>query len=94
MNKSICLFHHHQVFIAQSVLSRQPFQVMKLLLGIRFATWNQILDPWVYILFRRAVIKRIYPRFNWSRGSFMSRYPSFSDTIRRFTRASNQASLN
>ncbi|TWW58063.1 thromboxane A2 receptor isoform X2 [Takifugu flavidus] len=82
------------VFIAQAVLSRQPFQVVKLLIGIRFATWNQILDPWVYILFRRAVIKRIYPRFNWSRDSIMSKYSSFSDTIRRFTSSSNRGSLN
>lgn len=91
INKS-AFSHHHQVFIAQDVLSRRPFQVVRLLLGIRFATWNQILDPWVYILFRRAVIKRIYPR--WSRGSIMSRYLSFSDTIRRFTSSSNQGSPN
>lgn len=92
-NKS-AFFHHHQIFIAQAVLSRQPFQVVRLLIGIRFATWNQILDPWVYILFRRAVIKRIYPRFNWSRDSIMSRYATFSDTIRRFASSSNQGSLN
>ncbi|XP_078285504.1 prostaglandin E2 receptor EP1 subtype-like isoform X2 [Rhinoraja longicauda] len=30
------------------------------LLGVRMATWNQILDPWVYILLRRAVLKKIY----------------------------------
>uniref|UniRef100_A0A673WRX5 Thromboxane A2 receptor n=1 Tax=Salmo trutta TaxID=8032 RepID=A0A673WRX5_SALTR len=28
------------------------------LLGLRMATWNQILDPWVYILLRRAVLRR------------------------------------
>ncbi|CAG00626.1 unnamed protein product, partial [Tetraodon nigroviridis] len=49
------------VFIAQTVLLKQPLNVKKLLLFIRFATCNQILDPWVYILFRRAVIKRLYP---------------------------------
>ena len=74
------------------MLSRDPLKVKNLLLCIRFATWNQILDPWVYILFRRAVIKTIYPRFNWSEGSVMSRYLSFSDTIRRFTRSSLQTS--
>ncbi|KAI4882025.1 hypothetical protein NFI96_012518, partial [Prochilodus magdalenae] len=30
-----------------------------LLLTVRLATWNQILDPWVYILLRKAVLKRI-----------------------------------
>ncbi|TWW58565.1 prostaglandin E receptor 1a (subtype EP1) [Takifugu flavidus] len=28
--------------------------------GVRLATWNQILDPWVYILLRRAVLHKIY----------------------------------
>ncbi|KAJ1059952.1 hypothetical protein K5549_004390 [Capra hircus] len=41
------------VFIAQTVLRSPPA-----------ATWNQILDPWVYILFRRAVIQRFYPRLS------------------------------
>lgn len=78
----------HQVYIAQTVLSRRPLQVRYLLLWLRFATWNQILDPWVYILFRRTVIKKIYPRFDWSRGSIMTLQPSFNDTIRRFKRSS------
>lgn len=79
---------HPQVFVAQTVLSGGQLQVKFLLLWIRFATCNQILDPWVYILFRRAVIKRIYPRFDWSRGSTLTMRPSFSDTFRRFTRPS------
>ncbi|KAK6469082.1 prostaglandin E2 receptor EP1 subtype-like [Huso huso] len=29
-------------------------------LGVRLASWNQILDPWVYILLRRAVLRKIY----------------------------------
>ncbi|KAM7013202.1 thromboxane A2 receptor [Tautogolabrus adspersus] len=80
-------------FIAQTVLSEGPLQVRYLLLWIRFATWNQILDPWVYILFRRAVLKRIYPRFDWSRGSIMTQYPSLSNTLRRFTRSSLGSTL-
>ncbi|KAM6956959.1 prostaglandin E receptor 1b (subtype EP1) [Aplochiton taeniatus] len=28
--------------------------------GVRLATWNQILDPWVYILLRRAILRKIY----------------------------------
>uniref|UniRef100_A0A8C6TTA4 Thromboxane A2 receptor n=1 Tax=Neogobius melanostomus TaxID=47308 RepID=A0A8C6TTA4_9GOBI len=28
--------------------------------GVRMATCNQILDPWVYILLRRAILRRIY----------------------------------
>uniref|UniRef100_A0A8C2ELU5 Thromboxane A2 receptor n=1 Tax=Cyprinus carpio TaxID=7962 RepID=A0A8C2ELU5_CYPCA len=30
-----------------------------LLLALRLASWNQILDPWVYILLRRAVLRRL-----------------------------------
>ncbi|KAJ1172900.1 hypothetical protein NDU88_004742 [Pleurodeles waltl] len=29
-------------------------------LGVRLASWNQILDPWVYILLRRAVLRKVY----------------------------------
>ncbi|KAM3620398.1 uncharacterized protein V6R79_022524 [Siganus canaliculatus] len=76
------------VFTAQTVLSRGPLQVKQLLLWVRFATWNQILDPWVYILCRRAVFKRMSPRLDWSRGSIATLYPSFRGTIRRFTQAS------
>lgn len=34
------------------------------LLMIRMATWNQILDPWVYILLRKAVLRRIFMLLN------------------------------
>ncbi|XP_066503538.1 thromboxane A2 receptor isoform X2 [Hoplias malabaricus] len=60
------------VFIAQTVFLVEKLHVPHLLLWIRFATWNQILDPWVYILFRRSILKRIYPRMDWSRGSISS----------------------
>ncbi|XP_053232283.1 prostaglandin E2 receptor EP1 subtype [Podarcis raffonei] len=30
-----------------------------LFLGVRLASWNQILDPWVYILLRRAVLRKL-----------------------------------
>lgn len=36
----------------------------QLLIYLRVATWNQILDPWMYILFRRAVMRRLYPRLS------------------------------
>ncbi|XP_038143743.1 prostaglandin E receptor 1c (subtype EP1) [Cyprinodon tularosa] len=29
------------------------------LTGLRLAAWNQILDPWVYILFRRTVLSKL-----------------------------------
>ncbi|XP_037105928.1 prostaglandin F2-alpha receptor [Syngnathus acus] len=32
----------------------------KLLFVLRIATWNQILDPWVYILLRKAVLKKFF----------------------------------
>ncbi|XP_062600554.1 thromboxane A2 receptor-like [Saccostrea cucullata] len=30
------------------------------LLAIRFASWNQILDPWIYILLRKEMLTRLY----------------------------------
>uniref|UniRef100_A0A4W6DJ16 Prostaglandin F receptor (FP) n=1 Tax=Lates calcarifer TaxID=8187 RepID=A0A4W6DJ16_LATCA len=33
---------------------------LTLLTVVRMATWNQILDPWVYILLRRAVLRKIF----------------------------------
>ncbi|NP_001159763.1 prostaglandin E receptor 1c (subtype EP1) isoform X2 [Danio rerio] len=41
-------------------VSRPKHQCEKLfLLALRLASWNQILDPWVYILLRRAVLRRV-----------------------------------
>ncbi|XP_072295380.1 thromboxane A2 receptor [Eucyclogobius newberryi] len=73
------------VFVAQTVLSESQLQMKHLLLWLRFATWNQILDPWVYILFRRAIFKRIRPNFQSSRRSIMTLYPSLNSTMRRLT---------
>ncbi|GAA6232906.1 thromboxane A2 receptor [Lates japonicus] len=81
------------VYVVQTVLSKAKADDKFLLVCIRFATWNQILDPWVYILFRRAVLKKIYPRFDMSRGSIMTLYPYFSDTMRRLTRSSLGSTL-
>ncbi|XP_023282250.1 thromboxane A2 receptor isoform X1 [Seriola lalandi dorsalis] len=81
------------IFIAQTVLSGAELQIKYLLLWLRFATWNQILDPWIYILFRRAVLKRIYPRFDWSRSSIMTLYPPLGNTLRRLTRSSLGSTL-
>ncbi|KAM5191000.1 thromboxane A2 receptor isoform 1-T3 [Callospermophilus lateralis] len=62
------------VFIAQTVLQNPPAMSpagqlsrateQQLLIYLRVATWNQILDPWVYILFRRAVLRRLHPRLS------------------------------
>ncbi|KAF0886659.1 DNJB1 protein, partial [Crocuta crocuta] len=30
-----------------------------LFLAVRLASWNQILDPWVYILLRQAVLRQV-----------------------------------
>ncbi|KAI5626563.1 thromboxane A2 receptor [Silurus asotus] len=84
---SIC-WYPLLVFIAQTVLSSSKPVIRSLLLFIRLVTWNQIMDPWVYILFRRAVLKRVYPRLDWSRGSFASIYSSVGTSMRRLTRSS------
>ncbi|NXO76477.1 TA2R protein, partial [Sitta europaea] len=71
------------IFIVQMVLQHLPGQARvlptdtqeMLLIYIRMVTWNQILDPWVYILFRRAVLQRVYPRLH-ARPSIVSLSPS------------------
>ncbi|XP_010016147.1 PREDICTED: thromboxane A2 receptor [Nestor notabilis] len=60
-----------------------PRETQKMLLiYIRMVTWNQILDPWVYILFRRAVLQRIYPGLR-PRPSIASLYPVLNLSLRR-----------
>nr|XP_005514165.1 thromboxane A2 receptor isoform X2 [Columba livia]XP_021137295.1 thromboxane A2 receptor isoform X2 [Columba livia] len=80
------------IFIVQTVLQQLPAsgqvhllptQTQKMLLiYIRMVTWNQILDPWVYILFRRAVLQRIYPSLR-PRPSILSLYPVLNPSLRR-----------
>ncbi|KAI4876950.1 hypothetical protein NFI96_003190 [Prochilodus magdalenae] len=36
------------------------FYQQLMVMGVRLASCNQILDPWVYILLRRAVLRKIY----------------------------------
>ncbi|XP_066422610.1 thromboxane A2 receptor [Molothrus aeneus] len=80
------------IFIVQMVLQHLPGQAQvlptdtqeMLLIYIRMVTWNQILDPWVYILFRRAVLQRVYPRLP-PRPSLASLSPSLP---RKFTAGS------
>ncbi|XP_005995923.1 prostaglandin E2 receptor EP1 subtype [Latimeria chalumnae] len=49
-------------------------------LGVRLAAWNQILDPWVYILLRRAVMKKVYNLCvrHPEKGSIFSRWEASS----------------
>uniref|UniRef100_UPI0037E8988E prostaglandin E receptor 1a (subtype EP1) n=1 Tax=Semicossyphus pulcher TaxID=241346 RepID=UPI0037E8988E len=42
--------------IGEDLSSYKTLMVM----SVRLATWNQILDPWVYILLRRTVLRKIY----------------------------------
>lgn len=37
----------------------KPYRIL-MVTGVRLASCNQILDPWVYILLRRAVLRKIY----------------------------------
>ncbi|KAM6294730.1 LOW QUALITY PROTEIN: thromboxane A2 receptor, partial [Aegotheles albertisi] len=80
------------IFIVQTVLQQLPAsgriqtlptETQKLLLiYIRMVTWNQILDPWVYILFRRAVLQRVYPSLR-PRPSIPSLYPPLNPPLPR-----------
>ncbi|OPJ77562.1 thromboxane A2 receptor [Patagioenas fasciata monilis] len=80
------------IFIVQTVLQQLPARGQvrllptqtqnMLLIYIRMVTWNQILDPWVYILFRRAVLQRIHPSLR-PRPSILSLYPVLNPSLRR-----------
>ncbi|XP_078075099.1 prostaglandin F2-alpha receptor-like [Mustelus asterias] len=41
-------------------LNADPQATTLLLFSVRLAAWNQILDPWVYILLRKSVLKKIW----------------------------------
>lgn len=43
-----------------SIRAKDEASSVSLLMVIRMATWNQILDPWVYILLRKAVLRKIF----------------------------------
>lgn len=53
---------HFQVTMARIGIndSRSKDTCETILFALRMATWNQILDPWVYILLRKAVLKNLY----------------------------------
>uniref|UniRef100_A0A4W5RF68 Thromboxane A2 receptor n=1 Tax=Hucho hucho TaxID=62062 RepID=A0A4W5RF68_9TELE len=53
------------------------------LLGLRMATWNQILDPWVYILLRRAVLRRVFRVLQPDSRSTLTQSSSCSTASRR-----------
>lgn len=40
--------------------NNSPVTCETTLFALRMATWNQILDPWVYILLRKAVLRNLY----------------------------------
>uniref|UniRef100_A0A3B1JLZ5 Thromboxane A2 receptor n=1 Tax=Astyanax mexicanus TaxID=7994 RepID=A0A3B1JLZ5_ASTMX len=44
---------------SSSVPEQDPYRFL-MVMGVRLASYNQILDPWVYILLRRAVLRKIY----------------------------------
>ncbi|KAM8887742.1 prostaglandin F2-alpha receptor [Synchiropus picturatus] len=46
--------------IIQCLKVHEEPKSVSLLMMVRMATWNQILDPWVYILLRKAVMKKIF----------------------------------
>ncbi|XP_030638660.1 prostaglandin E receptor 1a (subtype EP1) [Chanos chanos] len=52
----ITVTHSYKCRIGDDLATYKTLMVM----GVRLASWNQILDPWVYILLRRAVLRKIY----------------------------------
>ncbi|XP_069779092.1 thromboxane A2 receptor [Narcine bancroftii] len=79
------------IFIFKKTLMELPDNVelsKTLITCVRIATWNQILDPWVYILFRRSVLRKFNPSLR-SRPSISSLYPNMNAAYsRRLTQAS------
>ncbi|XP_056143157.1 prostaglandin E receptor 1c (subtype EP1) [Lampris incognitus] len=53
-----------------------------ILLGLRMASWNQILDPWVYIILRRAVLHRVFRALHTKR-STLRKSSSCADSRRQ-----------
>ncbi|XP_056269917.1 prostaglandin F2-alpha receptor [Pseudoliparis swirei] len=46
--------------IVLSTRAKEEPATFNLLMVVRMATWNQILDPWVYILLRKAVLRKMF----------------------------------
>ncbi|KAM7410087.1 hypothetical protein PAMA_001505 [Pampus argenteus] len=55
--------------IVLSTKAKDDSASFSLLMVVRMATWNQILDPWVYILLRKAVLRKIFMLLQSSWGS-------------------------
>ncbi|KAG7456689.1 hypothetical protein MATL_G00238520 [Megalops atlanticus] len=56
----ICWAPFLVTLIIRSIRVQDQRACGQMLLAVRMATWNQILDPWVYILLRRAVMKKLF----------------------------------
>ncbi|XP_065149774.1 prostaglandin E receptor 1a (subtype EP1) [Paramisgurnus dabryanus] len=52
----ITVTHSYEGSIGDDLPTYKTLMIM----GVRIASWNQILDPWVYILLRRAILRKIY----------------------------------
>uniref|UniRef100_A0A670XYW4 Thromboxane A2 receptor n=1 Tax=Pseudonaja textilis TaxID=8673 RepID=A0A670XYW4_PSETE len=48
----------YMIFVSRNSHKALNYEEL-LFLGVRLASWNQILDPWVYILLRRAVLRKL-----------------------------------
>lgn len=60
-------FFSIQIRIVTNISLKQIPDYPSDLLAIRFASWNQILDPWIYIVLRKEMLARlynVYRRFN------------------------------
>ncbi|XP_036378609.1 prostaglandin F2-alpha receptor-like [Megalops cyprinoides] len=46
--------------ISHSIWTHDQHAYVQMLLVVRMATWNQILDPWIYILLRKEVLRKLF----------------------------------
>uniref|UniRef100_A0A8W8N854 Uncharacterized protein n=1 Tax=Magallana gigas TaxID=29159 RepID=A0A8W8N854_MAGGI len=51
------------------------------LLALRMASWNQILDPWLYILLRKEMLTRIYIFYRKKRYGVVFVTPASSESL-------------
>lgn len=51
------------------------------LLALRMASWNQILDPWLYILLRKEILTRIYIFYRKKRYGVVFVTPASSESL-------------
>uniref|UniRef100_UPI0037E73850 thromboxane A2 receptor isoform X2 n=1 Tax=Semicossyphus pulcher TaxID=241346 RepID=UPI0037E73850 len=73
------------IYILVSVVTADPVNDAFVLFCIRMATWNQISDPWIYIMFQVSRLRRVKSLYRENcavRRSSPDQIPTAMDTLR------------